>query len=350
MPKGLAKKEKVARLRAALLDWYGRCRRDLPWRRTRDPYSIWVSEIMLQQTRVAAVVDRYRAFMARFPTVLALAAATEQEVLALWSGLGYYRRARMLHTAAQAVVSARNGLMPATAKELRNLPGIGGYTAAAIASIAYNEPIAVVDGNVERVLCRLAGWDADGRHSPKVEELAARLVDRERPGDFNQAIMELGATVCLPRNPQCLACPAAAHCNTRGEHKTAPRSKSVTRDSGYALCLRPSGKPANVANSLVLLEQRPPTVTVMPGLWELPALREIPDTSVRMTVRHSIMNVNYVVRIREVLAEELAELTVAGGERRWVPLREASEMALTGLARKVFKRLSVAAGTVRQLN
>src|SRR5947209_18867013 len=277
MAKVLANNGTVARLRAALLDWYGRQRRDLPWRHTRDPYSIWVSEIMLQQTRVAAVVDRYRTFMARFPTVFGLAAATEQEVLALWSGLGYYRRARMLHNAAQTVVSARKGVMPATATELRTLPGIGGYTAAAIASIAHNEPIAVVDGNVERVLCRIAGWDADGGHSPKVEELAARLVDPERPGDFNQAIMELGATVCLPRNPQCPACPAAADCKTRGEHKTLPRLKSVIRDSGYALCLRPSRNRTGAANELVLLEQRPPTVTVMPGLWELPRCREGSD-------------------------------------------------------------------------
>ena len=350
MAKVLANKEAVVRLRAALLAWYGCYRRDLPWRRTRDPYSIWVSEIMLQQTRVVAVLDRYRAFMARFPTVFALAAAPEQEVLALWSGLGYYRRARMLHNAAQAVVSTRKGVMPATAAELRALPGIGGYTAAAIASIAFNEPIAVVDGNVERVLCRLAGWDADGGQCPKVEELAARLVDPANPRDFNQAIMELGATVCLPRNPQCLACPAAADCRTRGEHKTTPRVKSVIRDSGYALCLRASGKRGDSAKTLVLLEQRPPTVTVMPGLWELPILREIPDAGVRMTVRHSIMNVNYVVRIREVRAEEVADLTVAGGEQRWVPLHEASEMALTGLARKVLKRVTAATGPLCQVN
>src|SRR3954468_9201940 len=151
----LAKRERAAEL----LAWYDRHRRDLPWRRTRDPYAIWVSEIMLQQTRVAVVVDRYQAFMARFPTVVSLAQAPEQEVLALLSGLGYYRRARMLHKAAQAVAAGAGALVPATATELRALPGIGGYTAAAIASIAYNEPVAVVDGNVERVLCRLAGWN-----------------------------------------------------------------------------------------------------------------------------------------------------------------------------------------------
>jgi A/G-specific adenine glycosylase len=336
MAKILADREQVARLRAALLAWYELHRRDLPWRRTRDPYAIWVSEIMLQQTRVAAVVDRYQAFMKRFPTAAALAEATEQEVLALWSGLGYYRRARMLHKAAQAVAASGGDRMPETAEGLRALPGIGEYTAAAIASIACNEPIAVVDGNVERVLCRVAEWDAKGGHRPKVHELAGRLVDPDKPGDFNQAMMELGATLCLPRSPQCLVCPLAEFCKTRGEHRTAPRARSVVREAGYALCLRVSGG----AGPEVMLEQRPATLSVMPGLWELPSLRESPNGDARMTLRHAIMNVNYVVSVREVRAEELEELAVAGGARRWVPLREAGGMALTGLARKALKRIS----------
>jgi A/G-specific adenine glycosylase len=335
MAKIRTNKEVQARLRAALLSWYDRNRRDLPWRRSRDPYAIWVSEVMLQQTRVAAVVEKYQAFMARFPTVFALAVAPEQEVLALWSGLGYYRRARMLHKAAKAVASTPQGTMPRTAEELRALPGIGGYTAAAIASIAYNEPVAVVDGNVERVLCRIAGWNANGGHQRKVEDLAAQLVDEKRPGDFNQAIMELGATVCLPRNPQCLVCPISEDCKTRGEHKTAPRARIVSREVGYALCVRqPRGSDVEV-----LLEQRPPALSVMPGLWELPSLREAPDEEVRMTVRHAIMNVNYVVRVRDVRDEDLVELAVRGGERKWVSLRDAGAMALTGLARKVLKRV-----------
>src|ERR1017187_6183313 len=151
---------KTLRLRSQLLQWYARNRRDLPWRRNADPYSIWVSEIMLQQTRVAVVVDRYQQFLKRFPTLVSLALAPEQDVLALWSGLGYYRRARMLHKAAKFVADHQQGKLPATSEELRLLPGIGAYTAAAIASIAFGEAIAVVDGNVERVLCRLAGWEA----------------------------------------------------------------------------------------------------------------------------------------------------------------------------------------------
>ena len=147
-------------MRRELLGWYESNMRDLPWRRTGDPYAIWVSEIMLQQTRVAVVIERWEAFLERFPTIELLAAASEQDVLALWSGLGYYRRARMLHKAAQSIVAEHAGIMPGTARELRELPGIGSYTAAAIASIAHGEAIAVVDGNVERVLSRIRGWES----------------------------------------------------------------------------------------------------------------------------------------------------------------------------------------------
>jgi A/G-specific adenine glycosylase len=333
--------EKIARVRGRLLEWYERCRRDLPWRRSRNPYAIWVSEIMLQQTRVAVVVERYQAFMARFPTLLALALATEQDVLAAWSGLGYYRRARMLHRTAQFVADHYHGNLPQTAEELRLLPGIGAYTAAAVASIAYGEPVAVVDGNVERVLCRMEGWKAGSRVGGgsalrrKIEELAARLVDPLRPGDFNQALMELGATLCVPRNPQCLVCPLAADCKTQGEHDTAPRPRMQSREVAHALSVR-----SGLAHREVLLEQRPASLTVMPGLWELPTLREsaVPDEALRMTVRHAIMQVNFYVRIRTVFEDDVEALTVPGGERRWVSLQDADGMALTGLARKVLTR------------
>ncbi|MGD0348320.1 MAG: A/G-specific adenine glycosylase [Terracidiphilus sp.] len=340
---------KIAALRGRLLEWYGQHRRDLPWRQSSDPYAIWVSEIMLQQTRVAVVVDRYQRFMERFPTLIALALAPEQDVLALWSGLGYYRRARMLHKAAQFVVAHLGGRLPQRAEELRELPGIGAYTAAAIASIAHGEPVAVVDGNVERVLCRLAGWEAGSRKGGgatlrrKIEELAGRLLDRMRPGDSNQAIMELGATVCTPRNPQCLLCPLEADCKTRGEHKMPKRAPMMSRAVGYALSVRTGsapGKRRGPGGREVLLEQRPAQLTVMPGMWELPALAraEVPPKELRMTVRHAIMQVNYYVRIRTVFEDDVESMTVEGGERRWVPLREAAEMALTGLARKVLAR------------
>jgi A/G-specific adenine glycosylase len=178
--------------------------------------------------------------------------------------------------------------------------------------------------------------------------MAAGLLDPERPGDFNQAMMELGATVCLPRNPQCLACPLSAGCKTRGEHKTAPRPQVVSRDVAYALCLRGGGDSDEDGSSReVLLEQRPASVTVMPGMWELPALINQAGAAedACMTVRHAIMNVNYVVRVRALGEEEVAALAVTGGERRWVSLGEAGAMALTGLARKVLKRAQVLPGS-----
>ncbi|MGP8186279.1 MAG: A/G-specific adenine glycosylase [Terracidiphilus sp.] len=337
--------QKIAALRGRLLAWYAQNARDLPWRKTADPYAIWVSEIMLQQTRVAVVVDRYQKFMARFPTLIALALAPEQQVLALWSGLGYYRRARMLQKTAQFVAENMIGNLPSRASELRLLPGIGAYTAAAVASIAHGEPVAVVDGNVERVLCRLAGWAAGSRKGGgsalrrKIESLAGRLLDPARPGDFNQAMMELGATVCAPRNPQCAACPLAADCKTRGEHKTPRRAPMMSREVAYALSVR-SGKKRGAGWREVLLEQRPAHATVMAGLWELPALAacEVPPEELRMTLRHSIMQVNYYVRIRNVFEDDVDSLSINGGERRWVPMRETAEMALTGLARKVLVR------------
>jgi A/G-specific adenine glycosylase len=342
--------EKIARVRERLLEWYERSRRDLPWRRSRDPYAIWVSEIMLQQTRVAAVVERYQAFMARFPTLVSLALAAEQEVLALWSGLGYYRRARMLHKTAQFVASQHQGNLPKTAEELRLLPGIGAYTAAAVASIAHGERVAVVDGNVERVICRLEGWKAGSRAGGgaevrhKIEELAAELVSPLRPGEWNQALMELGATLCLPRNPQCLVCPVAGNCKTQGEHQTAPRPPMQSREAGYALSVR-SGWLAGQTHREVLLEQRPAERTVMPGLWELPTLIDaaVPEEELRLTLRHAIMQVNYYVRIRTVFEDDVDAMTVPGGERRWVPLGEAAGMALTGLTRKALARLHLLA-------
>jgi A/G-specific adenine glycosylase len=337
------KPELVAEVRRNLLAWYRERRRDLPWRRTSDPYAIWISEIMLQQTRVAAVVDRYQAFVARFPTVEALASASEHDVLALWSGLGYYRRARMLHSAAKMITAGGRASLPATAAELRALPGIGAYTAAAIASIAHGEAVAVVDGNVERVLCRLMRWNSDGDLAAlrrRVEKVAARILDSQHPGDFNQALMEVGATVCLPRSPRCDQCPLHAFCLTRGEHKTRSRPPMQSREIAHALAVR-AGHAGGGRE--VLLEQRPASDSVMPGLWELPALNsaEIPYGELQMTVRHSIMQVNYTVRIRSVSESDARAITAPTGKRRWVPLHIAARMPLTGLARKVLSRANL---------
>src|SRR5690349_7913964 len=187
----------------SLLRWYDANKRDLPWRHETDPYHIWISEIMLQQTRVNAVLEHYRLFLKRFPKVENLANARESSVLAAWSGLGYYRRARMMHAAAKKVVKELGGKFPATEAGLRELPGIGRYTAAAIASIAFGQQTAVVDGNVERVLQRLSGKAIPPE---QIWSTANDVLDTKRPGDFNQAMMELGATVCMPRGPLCMLC------------------------------------------------------------------------------------------------------------------------------------------------
>ncbi|MGB8099871.1 MAG: A/G-specific adenine glycosylase, partial [Terracidiphilus sp.] len=239
------------------------------------------------------------------------------------------------------LMQERGGALPQSADELRAVPGIGAYTAAAIASIAHGQAVAVVDGNVERVLCRLAGWDASAGAGKsalrrRIGGLAAQWVDPVRPGDFNQAIMELGATVCLPRNPKCPQCPLWASCVTRGEHKTAPRARIETRDAGFALCVRG----ARASRPAVLLEQRPAAESVMPGLWQLPALREteLAPGLIAITLRHAIMQINYRVRIRKVAQQKVTDLTRKSGRRRWVQVAELPQMALTGLARKVLSR------------
>lgn len=331
-------------LRQALLSWFHLNRRDLPWRSTRDPYAIWVSEIMLQQTRVAAVLDKYQAFLAAFPTVHALAAAPQPAVLTLWSGLGYYRRARMMHAAAQAIVQDHAGILPNTAAGLRTLPGIGLYTSAAIASIAHNEPVPVVDGNVERVIQRLAGLgSAEPSHQSaltrSIHSLAATLLHPTQPGDFNQAMMELGATICLPRSPQCLTCPLDPFCRTRGEHPTLKRTPMRTESVAHALILQSAPDATQV-----LLEHRPASLTVMPGLWQLPQLAStlVPDSESVLSVRHAIMQVNYAVTVRSLTPAQLdhdPSLTLPTGPRQWTPLPDLPTLPLTGLTRKILLRL-----------
>src|SRR5579863_7313166 len=270
-----------------LLGWFDQHKRDLPWRRDRDPYRIWLSEIMLQQTRVAAVIDHYERFLRRFPSLEKLASAREASVLAVWSGLGYYRRARMLHAAAKKVVKEHRGKLPRKAEDLRALPGIGRYTAAAIASIAFDEPVAVVDGNVERVLQRVDGENIAGED---LWRAAGDLLSRQRPGDFNQAMMELGATVCLPRQPQCLLCPVSDLCATRGElQRPGKGTRQTKREIHYALACR---------NGSIFLVQRPKTSTLMPGMWELPETVGANGTNAAwLILRHSITVTNYVVRV-----------------------------------------------------
>jgi A/G-specific adenine glycosylase len=323
--------------RQRLLGWFDGNARDLPWRRSRDPYAIWVSEIMLQQTRVAAVVEHYSLFMERFPTLEDLAAASEDEVLAHWSGLGYYRRARLLHKAAQFVAEKMGGMLPSTAAELRALPGVGEYTCAAIASIGFGEAVACVDGNVERVVRRVRGLDESPGTTAKVHAEATRLLDAERAGDFNQAMMELGATLCLPRGPLCSQCSVRELCATRGEHPTGERKKMRSQQTAYALLRRsPKKRPAEV-----LLERRSSEAAVMPGLWELPAIHptDAPEEKKALTLRHSITDTNYYVSIFELEPRKQKALPGRKAARKWVSIHELQSVPLTGLTRKVLKRL-----------
>lgn len=262
--------ETLAAIRHALLSFYQRHKRDLPWRHSRDPYAIWVSEIMLQQTQVDTVVPRYHRFLQQFPTVNALAAAREEEVCEAWAGLGYYRRARNLHKAAGIVAKDFAGQMPRTRDELLQLPGIGRYTAGAIASIAFGEEAPIVDGNVVRVLARVFKLDeaADvAANKPVFWELAQMLVRGEMPGDFNQAMMELGATVCTPTQPTCLVCPLRDYCGARASGEPtrypAPSTKVAKKelDVAFAWIKTQQG---------VWLERRP-LEGLWAGLWELPS-------------------------------------------------------------------------------
>jgi A/G-specific adenine glycosylase len=212
------KERQLKEFRAALLAWFAQFRRDLPWRRSRDPYRIWISEIMLQQTRVAAVIPYYERFLERFPSVHALAEAPEEEVLRMWSGLGYYSRARNLQQAAKQIVARHGGQFPRAKVDALELAGVGEYTAPAILSIAFGEKQAVLDGNVARVIARLDALRGGLRESGRWRALQVRadeLLAREAAGDWNQAMMELGAMLCTPRSPQCLLCPVRQFCQAR---------------------------------------------------------------------------------------------------------------------------------------
>jgi A/G-specific adenine glycosylase len=223
-------------LRRPLLRWYATAKRDLPWRRTLDPYSILVSELMLQQTQVKTALPYYEKFLKRFPTAKALASAGEEQVLAAWAGLGYYRRARFLHAAAKAITAA--GAFPSTLEGIRALPGVGAYTAAAVGSICFNLPTAVVDGNVNRVLARLLALEDDptkGAGAQAIRDTAQAFLDFNHPGNFNQAVMELGASLCSPSKPQCPACPLKGQCAAFLAHKAEDYPKLPERSKGRTI-------------------------------------------------------------------------------------------------------------------
>jgi len=281
---------------------------------------------MLQQTRVAAVLDHYRIFLERFPNVAALASASEDAVLAAWSGLGYYRRARMMHRCAREIVEKHDGRFPENAEALDELPGIGRYTAAAIASIAFREPVAVVDGNVERVLQRI-----ENRQLTMKESWAGaqELVWATRPGDFNQAMMELGATICLPREPSCLICPIRRWCAAQGEVRLA--KAGVRQHKRQIWCLLES------RNGQVKLVQRSRKASLMAGMWELPQWQKVPaaagDSHWR-TFRHSITITDYKVH---VLRGRPTKRSAGAGRGKWIPIAKVLDLPITGLTRKILK-------------
>jgi len=256
--------EALPALRAALLGHYDRVRRDLPWRGESDPYRVLVSEMMLQQTRVETVVPRYGGWLARFPDLATLADADEDEVLKAWEGLGYYRRARNLHRTAQLARERPDGSLPSTYAELRGLPGLGEYTAGAVASIAFGEAVPAADGNVRRVLARL--FDEPAPTSTWLRERAAMLVDAARPGDWNQALMELGATLCVPRAPRCAECPVTRWCAARAAGTPVERPARVRRPAPRRTTLALA---VLHTEGRVLLERRP-SEGLLGGMWAFP--------------------------------------------------------------------------------
>ena len=285
-----------------LLGWYKRRARPLPWRRDRDPYRVWVSEIMLQQTTVATVLPYYGRFLRRFPDVRTLARASEAEVLKLWAGLGYYRRARNLHAAARLIEGELGGRFPRTLEGIRALPGVGRYTAAAVGSIAFGLRAAVLDGNVARVLSRLLALGGDPRaNEARLWDEAGRLVAGLKPGrdpgDWNQALMELGATVCLPRSPLCGACPVSAGCRARarGLQERIPEAAAAKDPVDLRWdCL------AAFKGGRVLLERR--EAGLLAGHWGLPVLdaarlARVAGPSPAGAVRHSITHHRLEVRV-----------------------------------------------------
>jgi len=265
----------TASLQSHLLAWFRRHRRDLPWRRSRDPYRIWIAEIMLQQTRIAAVIPYYDRFLRRFPTIESLARAKQQNVLKLWSGLGYYMRARNLHRAAQQIVAGHNHQFPNNLEAALSLPGIGRYTAAAVLSIAYDAPLSVLDGNVARVLARLETIRGDLRAPARWKQLAhtaQSLLAHDSPGEWNQALMELGETICTPSTPRCGVCPIAQFCRARKLGLTskipAPRKKRapVRQKIAAAILRDPQGR------TLLTKDPGAHDDVLFSRMWQFPAI------------------------------------------------------------------------------
>jgi len=342
-------------LTEAMLAWYAEMGRDLPWRGTRDPYAILVSEIMLQQTRVETVLGRYESFLERFPTLADLAAAPLDDVLAEWSGLGYYRRPRGLHALARAVIEDHGGEIPRTLDELLALPGLGPYTAAAVGSIAFDLPALSVDGNVGRILCRIAAIEDDPRRAPVRRQLEALVADAMRthvPGELNQSIMELGARVCTPRAPRCHECPCASYCEAHAlgiEELIPPTSKEkVHAVTEYAAVVERDGR------YLLFRGQRPSLVADM---WEFPILdSRLSGPSSKNGLRRHLEHLGWDIELGAKLGEvrhgmtnrriacriyegSLIDGNSTAPESGWFTPEEAAELPLAASARKTLAEL-----------
>ncbi|MFM9026238.1 MAG: A/G-specific adenine glycosylase [Planctomycetaceae bacterium] len=329
----------AGRVAGLLMRWYARARRDLPWRGSRDPYRVWVSEIMLQQTQVERVRDYFLRFTARFPTVADLARAREADVLKAWEGLGYYRRARQLHAAAREVVADHAGRFPRSVAELRRLPGIGRYTAGAIASIAFGVRAPSVEANSRRVLARLVGHRAavgGAAGDEPLWEVAERLVPARRPGIFNQALMDLGAGVCTPVQPLCHRCPLAGVCVARRDGRVAEIPAAAPRRaarlvSETAVVERRGGR--------VLLEKRGPGEW-WEGLWDFPRAGGRPRGRRLGTVAYTVTHHKVTCTVVERVAT--GPMPPAARHRRWVAARGLAGIALSAPGRRI-ARLVVAA-------
>jgi len=361
--------------RKQLLGWFRQFRRDLPWRRTTDPYRIWLSEIMLQQTRVAAAIPYYERFLERFPDVRALAAAPQEDILRAWSGLGYYSRARNLQKAAQQIVAKHGGQFPNRREDALALPGIGNYTAAAILSIVFGEKLAVLDGNVARVIARLGAIRGDLRESTrwqKLQKTADCLLDPESPGDWNQAMMELGATLCTPKSPQCLLCPVAQFCQARklgiAESLPEKRKKRATvevtlaaavfaDEKGQTLLLPPPRNTKERASA----DHVP---TLVSKMWHFPTLSVAAEPSANLLAflrklmpdvrRHKwqlvpVAKARHAVTYRAItllpFLIRVRKLPCFSGART-VPLSDISGLPVSNLTRKV-ARAALAAASVQ---
>jgi A/G-specific adenine glycosylase len=338
----------LTRLRA----WYERERRDLPWRRTRDPYAIWVSEVMLQQTQVKAVLGHYARFLRRFPGVRALARARETDVLKVWQGLGYYSRARRLMQAARVVCARHGGRLPRDREALLRLPGLGAYSAGAIASIAFDERVPVVDGNVVRVLTRLFGLRGDPSRAPlrpRLWQIASDLVPEGRPGDFNQALMELGATLCTPRAPACDRCPLGRDCMARrlGSTERLPElpararptevrvASAVVRRKNRVLVVREPDRAPRWAGLHVF-----PYVALDSGeRAERAALRAARAYGVRARIDEPLGTFRYTITRFRMTLEAFGATAPPGSRGRFYALDELGELAMPAPHRRLANRL-----------